>query len=273
MPSTIQSLNCPFSTWNCAHKNSQIWNNKACEMWKTVFGYKMNSVLLTDAPLQSIKLIQACVSYLHIFQRITPRPTTHNFFNKHETYHSENVPEAQMSRVCDIHTTPLRKTSDVRLCTFTWRTWINIRFVRFEVRFTVILHLYSNLIYWSVTYFEFSGKCVTVIVCNIKWNEKPSNNVESTKSLQYHILSTEKILFLWITEITFVILYNIIITHVLWKGYHGVSLLNNFEEKKKEEKAKQAHLKYLNDMNKIVNKVVFGQSFPYFSIFTRYLQM
>lgn len=77
-----------------------------------------------------------------------------------------------------------------------------------------------------------------MIVCNIKWNEKPSNNVESTKSLQYHILSTEKILFLWITEITFVILYNIIITHVLWKGYHGVSLLNNFEEKK-EEKAKQ----------------------------------
>lgn len=69
MPSTIQSLNCPFSNVKLCTQKLPNWNNKACEMWKTVFGYKMNSTLLTDASLQSIKLIQAYVFHMYIIFR------------------------------------------------------------------------------------------------------------------------------------------------------------------------------------------------------------
>lgn len=69
MPSTIQSLNCPFFNVKLCTQKLPNWNNKACEVWKTVFGYKMNSALLTDASLQSIKLIQAYVFRMYTFFR------------------------------------------------------------------------------------------------------------------------------------------------------------------------------------------------------------
>ncbi len=79
---------------------------------------------------------------------------------------------------------------------------------------------------------------------------------------KYHILRPEKRLILW----------NHFSNSVQFRNYtwYHVSLLNNSQEEKKGEKSKTAHLKYLN-IN--MNKVVFGQSFWYFSIFTRYLQM
>lgn len=68
MPGTIQSLNCPFFNVKLCTQKLPNWN-KACEMWKNVFGYKMNSTLLTDASLQSIKLIQAYVFHMYIIFR------------------------------------------------------------------------------------------------------------------------------------------------------------------------------------------------------------
>lgn len=110
-------------------------------MWnvKTVFGYKMNSALWTDASLQSVKLIQAYVFHMYTFFRelrwpFLPPIPAHNTMT--------SLSPATTLRVYKIHTTAFikkkKKMSMIYLCLFRLRLWSHNRFVRFKVHFTVI---------------------------------------------------------------------------------------------------------------------------------------
>ncbi len=176
MPSTIQSLNCPFSTWNCAHRNSQIEiRHVKCE--KLFFGYKMNSTLLTDASLQSIKLIQAYVFHMYIIFRVMPTLLSHWFPLKPSP--TSKLLNQTTSRSCTttlqvykIHTTAFYKKCDLLVPVLGLFSWSRNRFVRFTVHFTVIP---TSTIPPDLLDFEFRVAAIR----NIKWNKMKTNKMVS----------------------------------------------------------------------------------------------
>lgn len=93
MPSTIQSLNCPFFNVKlCTQKNSQIEISRHVKCEKQVFlATKWIAFFLTDAPLQTIQLIQAYVSYVHHFLKNYTHPKLIMTLISKVSYHTEKV--------------------------------------------------------------------------------------------------------------------------------------------------------------------------------------
>lgn len=126
--------------------------NKACEMWKTVFGYKMNSTLLTDASLQSIKLIQAYVFHMYIIFRVMLTLLSHWFPLKPSP--TSKLLNQTTSRSCTttlqvykIHTTAFIKNV-IYLCLFSgYSRDLVIALWGLEFISQLSLHLQSHLIY------------------------------------------------------------------------------------------------------------------------------